>query len=244
MGEAATTLIGAETLTLLGNVSVNSFIANTGTTLNLNGFTLTTGPTFTSPSSTAQLTGVGNSFSAVATAIGNGGPITYSENSGDTLPPGMTFSTSTGVLSGTPTALGVYTLHLTAANAVASAIPIPLAPPASYTIQGYNATTTATVPTNSAETAPAPAKVTFVVPTGVRILVNDTVPVRVTAETPMFKTPPLTAGKHYFYVFKAEIEQDGKILSDSQRVEVVAGREVTVDFTSITKTAVISTTRR
>ena len=60
----------------------------------------------------ALLTGIGGTFAPhCATGVG---PITISDNSSDVLPPGMTFSS--GVLGGTPTALGVYTLHLTATN--------------------------------------------------------------------------------------------------------------------------------
>ena len=115
------TLIGTETLKLLGNVTATSFFGYTGTTLNLNGFILTppaAAPVFTSATASTQLTGIGNTFAATAIGVG---PITYSTNSSDTLPPGMTFSSSTGVLSGTPTALGVYTLHLTATDPAGSA---------------------------------------------------------------------------------------------------------------------------
>ena len=74
--------------------------------------TLPTPPVFTSPTTTTLLTGVGGSFALTATGTG---PIAFSHDISDTLPPGMTFSG--GVLSGTPTALGVFTLHVTATNA-------------------------------------------------------------------------------------------------------------------------------
>ena len=70
-------------------------------------------PAFTSASSAAFETGAAGTFTV--TASGSPAP-TLSEANTDSLPPGVTFNPATGVLSGTPTALGTYTLHFTAHN--------------------------------------------------------------------------------------------------------------------------------
>jgi autotransporter-associated beta strand protein len=82
-------------------------------------FTLTVNQaaTFTSAASTTFATGAAGSFTVVATGFP---AATLSENPGDSLPGGVTFDPSTGLLSGTPAAGsgGAYTLHFTAHNGV------------------------------------------------------------------------------------------------------------------------------
>ena len=93
---------------VIGNYTFQVGITSTQVTLT----EISGPPVFTSPSTATFLTGIG-STSNVLTA---GSPaVTLTENSGDTPIPGLTFSN--GTLSGTPTALGVYTLHFTATNA-------------------------------------------------------------------------------------------------------------------------------
>jgi uncharacterized protein (TIGR03000 family) len=48
-----------------------------------------------------------------------------------------------------------------------------------------------------------------------------------------FRTPPLNKGKEYAYSFRAELTQDGKKQSQTQRVIFKAGESVTVDFTDM-----------
>ena len=76
-------------------------------------FTLTVGqaPAFTSAAYTTFAVGSPGSFTV--TAVGPPTP-SITENASDTLPPGLTFSG--GVLSGTPTSPGVYTLNFDASN--------------------------------------------------------------------------------------------------------------------------------
>ncbi|HTU88762.1 MAG TPA: putative Ig domain-containing protein, partial [Gemmataceae bacterium] len=72
-------------------------------------------PAFTSAGNTTFTVGSAGSFTVTA----SGYPLpTLSENSSDTLPSGVTFNATTGVLSGTPAAgsAGTYTLNFTAAN--------------------------------------------------------------------------------------------------------------------------------
>ncbi len=67
--------------------------------------------------SLASLTGgtVGTAYSQTATASGGTGPYTYSVLSGS-LPTGLALSTSTGLVSGTPTASGTYTFTILATD--------------------------------------------------------------------------------------------------------------------------------
>ena len=74
-----------------------------------------------------------------------------------------------------------------------------------------------------------PAKVTLILPEGARLFAND-VPVAVSPSARTFETPPLEPGKPYHYVFKAEVMRDGKMETDVKRVQVAAGKQVTVEF--------------
>ncbi len=79
------------------------------------------------------------------------------------------------------------------------------------------------------EDAPAPARVTLVIPDGARLFVND-VAVEVNPAARTFETPQLEPGRLYHYVFRAEMPGDGQMIKDVQRVEVAAGKQVTVEF--------------
>jgi streptogramin lyase len=85
-------------------------------------FTLTVNqaPAFTSAAATTFSVGAAGTFSVTAAGFP---AATLSESGGDTLPGGVSFSPSTGVLGGTPAAgtTGTYTLHFTADNGVGSA---------------------------------------------------------------------------------------------------------------------------
>ena len=73
-----------------------------------------TPPTVTSANSATFTTNAPSSFSVTAT----GTPATFTYSSTGTLPIGVTFSTSTGVLSGTPTQAGPFPLTIGVANGV------------------------------------------------------------------------------------------------------------------------------
>jgi hypothetical protein len=81
-------------------------------------FTLTVNqaPAITSPNSTAFAVGAAGSFTVTAT----GYPVPTLSESGTTLPSGVTFTASTGVLSGTPATgtMGAYSLTFTAQNGI------------------------------------------------------------------------------------------------------------------------------
>jgi uncharacterized protein (TIGR03000 family) len=75
----------------------------------------------------------------------------------------------------------------------------------------------------------ATAKVSVTLPEGTRLYVDD-VPYPATQEKITFETPQLDAERTYFYTLKAERVRDGKVYRDSRRVDVAAGKEVTVEF--------------
>lgn len=75
-----------------------------------------------------------------------------------------------------------------------------------------------------------PASVTVVLPDGAKLTVND---VAVTASnTQTFQTPKLEKGKSYFYTVKAEMVKGGKAVTETRKIDVAAGKAVTVDFTA------------
>jgi subtilisin-like proprotein convertase family protein len=95
-------------------------------------------PAFTSTDLSATLT-TGTSYSATLTGSGNPAP-TFSVQSG-TLPAGLTFNTTSGAVSGTPTTEGTFTGVFAATNSqgtvtqaftftVAAPVPVPALPPA------------------------------------------------------------------------------------------------------------------
>jgi uncharacterized protein (TIGR03000 family) len=84
--------------------------------------------------------------------------------------------------------------------------------------------------------APAPAQVTINIPSGARLLVND-IPVPVDPAARTFVTPALEPGRTYHYIFKVEMQTDGRLMREEQRVEVAAGKQVTVDFKGLTAAA-------
>jgi uncharacterized protein (TIGR03000 family) len=45
-----------------------------------------------------------------------------------------------------------------------------------------------------------------------------------------FTTPPLEVGRAYYYTLKAEVRRDGETRSSNRRIDVEAGKELTVEF--------------
>jgi len=73
------------------------------------------------------------------------------------------------------------------------------------------------------------AKVTVIMPGTGKVLVND-VEVTVSGKR-TFDTPILVKGQRYYYTFKADVLKDGKSTTITRRVDVEAGKTITVDFT-------------
>jgi uncharacterized protein (TIGR03000 family) len=66
-------------------------------------------------------------------------------------------------------------------------------------------------------------------PAQARLIVDDYV-TKGTAGQRLFQTPPLAAGNTYAYVLRAEIEREGRTVSQTQRVIVRAGEQTRVSF--------------
>jgi uncharacterized protein (TIGR03000 family) len=77
--------------------------------------------------------------------------------------------------------------------------------------------------------AKAAARVTIVMPEDAKLIVeNVTYPQGTSKRT--FETPDLEAGRHYTYTMRAEANRDGRLLKQEKRVDVEAGKNVTVEF--------------
>lgn len=87
-----------------------------------------------------------------------------------------------------------------------------------------------TLGTAVAKAEDAPANVTVILPEGAKLTVND-VAVNV-AGNQTFQTPKLEPGKSYFYTVKADVVRNGKSVTETRRIDVAAGKSVTVDFTA------------
>jgi len=116
----STTLAAGSYPSVTGTYSGNSTYAAT-TSTNTVTLTVDHAPTINSASSTTFVISTAGSFQVTAT--GYPAPTSYADSSGggctkSTLPSGVSFSTSTGALTGTPASgtAGTYTLCLTATN--------------------------------------------------------------------------------------------------------------------------------
>jgi uncharacterized protein (TIGR03000 family) len=83
--------------------------------------------------------------------------------------------------------------------------------------------------------APAPtntsARVTVTLPSDARLWVDNVeVPLKSSVRT--ITTPPLDPHQHYSYTLKIEMVRDGKIVSRTQRVQLIPGGTVHADFTN------------
>jgi len=76
----------------------------------------------------------------------------------------------------------------------------------------------------------ATASVTVVLPENAKLTVNDVAITATGKQT--FTTPKLEKGKSYFYTVKAEIVRDGKPVTETRKIDVAAGKDVTIDFTA------------
>ena len=82
-------------------------------------------------------------------------------------------------------------------------------------------------------TRTGPASVTVRLPADATLYIDSTA-CPLTSGTRTFTTPALEAGRTYFYTLRANVTRNGQILSQSQKVLVQAGQQVTVGFTSFT----------
>jgi uncharacterized protein (TIGR03000 family) len=83
--------------------------------------------------------------------------------------------------------------------------------------------------TTEVATGPAPARLTVRLPAEARLFV-DGVACPLTSATRTFRTPNLEPGRRYYYTLRADLEQDGQVLTQSRRVAMTAGRLIDVRF--------------
>jgi uncharacterized protein (TIGR03000 family) len=76
---------------------------------------------------------------------------------------------------------------------------------------------------------PRPGSIEVRVPADARITV-DGAPTQSTSSLRHFVTPPLERGYSYYYVLRAEVQRDGKTLTQTQRVTVTAGQTTAVSL--------------
>jgi uncharacterized protein (TIGR03000 family) len=79
----------------------------------------------------------------------------------------------------------------------------------------------------------ASSEITVNLPAKARLTV-DGVDTRMTGGKHTFKTPELTKGQPFSYIFRAEIDRNGGTEIVSQEVKFTAGEPVNVDFTDAT----------
>ncbi len=89
-----------------------------------------------------------------------------------------------------------------------------------------------TLPPPMQKVSAGAATVIVKAPTDVRITVNGQDMSRSAAEE-SFSTPELQQGRTYQYVFKAEVVRDGKPVTVTKNVSVLAGQQSVADFTDL-----------
>lgn len=115
-------IVSAQAVDQAGNVSVQS---------NTNTFTVSLAPTIVVNPATVPGATVGVAYSQTFTGSGSTGAYSFSLSSG-TLPTGLSLNTTSGALTGTPTAAGVFNFSIKATDA--STAPGPYSGTKAYTI--------------------------------------------------------------------------------------------------------------
>jgi uncharacterized protein (TIGR03000 family) len=84
------------------------------------------------------------------------------------------------------------------------------------------------------------ARITVKVPADAKLYVDGQMTTTNSQATRTFKTPVLAVGQDYYYTMRAEVERDGKTVTDTKRVIVRAGATVEANFDLPASTAVAS----
>jgi uncharacterized protein (TIGR03000 family) len=88
----------------------------------------------------------------------------------------------------------------------------------------------------SVATGRQPAQVTIHVPADAKLFIDDVV-CPLTSDTRSFTTPKLQPGQKYFYDVKAEVMRGGEMVTQTQRVVLEAGKDVSVTFPQLAPVA-------
>jgi uncharacterized protein (TIGR03000 family) len=97
------------------------------------------------------------------------------------------------------------------------------------TVLGLSALSLGVGPVLAAATAPAPATIRVTLPADATLTVDGHA-TQSTSANRLFLSPPLEAGKSFFYTLKAEFVRDNKTITVEQKVFVQAGRETVVSL--------------
>src|SRR5262249_15212001 len=81
----------------------------------------------------------------------------------------------------------------------------------------------------------APARVSVTPPDEAKLYV-DGVLTNAAPSPRQFNTPNLEPGKSFYYTFKAEVTREGRTISQTQKVNVSAGKQVNVEFKELSST--------
>lgn len=89
------------------------------------------------------------------------------------------------------------------------------------------------------------ARVVVQVPTDAKLFI-DGHEMKSTSGRRVFSTPQLQHGQTYYYVVRAQVEREGQVLSETQRVILQPGQQVTASFTDLETraTALVRSVRR
>jgi hypothetical protein len=159
-------------------------------------YAVTINPAIVVNPATLPATTVGASYSQTVTTTGGTGAVTLTQ--GGTLPPGVTFTAATGVLSGTPTTAGSYSFSITGTDTVGAS-----------TLRNYSVTVNAAIVVNPATLPDATVGTAYnqtVTTTGgtgtVTLTQGGTLPpgVLFTAATGQLSGTPTTAGTYNFSI--------------------------------------------
>jgi uncharacterized protein (TIGR03000 family) len=97
--------------------------------------------------------------------------------------------------------------------------------------------TPGTLPAPEKKTAlDTPARLVVELPADAKLYVDDQL-MQTNSARRVFNTPALQAGQTYFYILRAEVEIDGKPVTESKRVLVRAGEEVKATFAELAAAA-------
>jgi uncharacterized protein (TIGR03000 family) len=80
--------------------------------------------------------------------------------------------------------------------------------------------------------APTKAKLIVSLPADAKLYIDDQL-MKTTSERRVFNTPTLDRDQTYYYILRAEVEVDGKKLTDTKRVLVRAGEEIRANFAEL-----------